>query len=92
MEPLPLFCPQVLTNFESDASVMFSDTKKWGEFYSNELELWSKLHTRIQRNIMAEFQLEMGIVHDKESWWVRVVGVKGQGVKVRVQSRKWSVW
>ncbi len=62
---------QVLTNFESDASVMFTSTKRWGEFYCNELEQWGKLHTRIQRNIMAEFQQEMGIVkHDKEAWWV----------------------
>ncbi len=42
---------------------MFSQTKQWTDFYSRELVLWGRLHTSIQRSIMAEFQLEVGLVH-----------------------------
>lgn len=54
---------------------MFSQTKQWGSFYSNELVLWGKLHTDVQRHIMAEFQLEMGLIQhlderEPSSWYV----------------------
>lgn len=44
---------------------MFAKTKQWSEFYTNELVLWGRLHTSIQRHIMAEFQLEMGFIRQQ---------------------------
>ena len=52
----------MLGDQEEEVSTMFAQTKKWSEFYTNELVLWGKLHTSVQRHIMAEYQLEMGLV------------------------------
>lgn len=60
---------QCLGDCEQEVTSMFTQTKQWSEFYTNELVLWGNLHSSIQRHIMAEFQLEMGIVkHDTEAW------------------------
>lgn len=64
-------CVQALNEAEPEVNTIFSQTKQWSEFYTNELVLWGKLHTSVQRHIMAEFQLEIGLVHQQsdDSLW-----------------------
>ena len=57
---------QVLADGEAEVSNMFNKVKQWSDFYSNEMVLWGKLHTSLQRHIMAEFQLEMGLIKQAE--------------------------
>jgi len=44
----------------------FTKSNEWHKFYDEELTLWSKLHNSVQRHIMAEFQLNIGLIPKPE--------------------------
>ena len=37
-------------------------TKEWDGHFDKELRRWGKLHTSVQRHIMAEFQFNVGLL------------------------------
>ena len=41
---------------------LFTKTKEWKLHYEDEVLLWKKLQQSIQRNVMAEFQHNMGLI------------------------------
>ena len=53
---------------------LLSKTKEWNGYFDKELLRWGKLHTSVQRLIMAEFQFNVGLLspeHNAEvSWYV----------------------
>ena len=53
---------------------LLSKTKEWDGYFDKELLRWGKLHTSVQRHIMAEFQFNVGLLspeHNAElSWYV----------------------
>lgn len=51
-----------LKNVEPEVNDFFSKSRQWRAFYEEELTLWSKLHHSVQRHIMAEFQLNVGLI------------------------------
>ncbi len=53
---------QMLKELEPEVTEFYTQSKGWQEFYVKELSLWSKLHHSVQRHIMAEFQLNVGLI------------------------------
>lgn len=41
---------------------LFTKTKEWTLYYEGEVQLWKRLQQSIQRNILAEFQHNMGLI------------------------------
>lgn len=59
---------------------LLTKTKEWDGYFDKELLRWGKLHTSVQRHIMAEFQFNVGLLspqHNADvSWYVGCVNVK----------------
>lgn len=51
---------------------LLTKTKEWDGHFDKELLRWGKLHTSVQRLIMAEFQFNVGLLspeHNAEVSW-----------------------
>ena len=62
-------------------SDLLTKTKEWDGYFDKELLRWGKLHTSVQRHIMAEFQFNVGLLspeHNAElSWSVSIIATMG---------------
>ena len=50
-----------MKELEPSVNELFTKTKNWQTFYEEELKMWGRLHHSVQRHILAEFQLYVGL-------------------------------
>jgi len=56
----------VLKELEPSVNELFTKTKNWQTFYEEELKVWGQLHHSVQRHILAEFQLYVGLTPSQQ--------------------------
>lgn len=56
------YCTEVLKELEPQVNELFAQTKAWRSHYEREMKLWDKLHIAVKKNVMAEFQHNMGLI------------------------------
>lgn len=56
------YCTEVLKELEPQVNELFAQTKVWRSHYEREMKLWDKLHIAVKKNVLAEFQHNMGFI------------------------------
>ena len=52
----------MLKEVEPGMNDLLTKNKEWDGYFDKELLRWGKLHTSVQRHIMAEFQFNVGLL------------------------------
>jgi hypothetical protein len=58
------YCTEVLKELEPRVNEVFGQTKSWRAHYEREMKLWNKLHICVKKNVLAEFQHNVGSIPD----------------------------